>query len=135
MRLSTLTVGVLFLPLLASAKSSRVVEVRARPKGGEAVWIDGRIAWPDAGAKLAPQITSDLVWSKTGDAVAFTAREKTGAGTLVVVLIDEIGSIPITWPIPTGVSARSVFWLGPQRVGAGPKELDPKIVASWKTSR
>jgi hypothetical protein len=119
----------------ASPDGERVAEVRKRAKGGEAVWVDGRIGWPEAGAKLAPQITSDVVWSKKGDAVAFVGRERSGMATLVVILLDDLGPIAITWPIPSGVSARAVFWLGPQRVAAGPKDLDPKIVATWKTSR
>ncbi len=151
MKPTILTLVVLLLPLgaraepaqLAPARSTsraspdgeRVAEVRKRAKGGEAVWIDGRIGWPEAGSKLTPQIASEVVWSKRGDAVAFIGRERSGAATLVVVLVDELGPIAITWPIPSGVSARAVFWLGPQRVAAGPEDLEPKIVASWKTSR
>jgi hypothetical protein len=118
-----------------SPDGERVAEVRKRAKGGEAVWVDGRIGWPEAGSKLAPTIASDVVWSKKGDAVAFVGRERGGASTLVVVLVDDGAPVAITWAIPSGLVTRAVFWLGPQRVGAGPKDLDPKIVATWKTSR
>lgn len=142
MRRTLLTLVVLLLPMGArgeparrtSPDGERVAEVRKRAKGGEAVWIDGRIGWPQAGSSLAPRITSDVVWSQKSDAVAFVGREPGGKITLVVILVDELGPIAVTWPVPSGVSARAVFWLGPQRVAAGPKELEPKIVASWKTS-
>src|SRR5688500_14551055 len=44
----------------------RIAEVRVRPKGGEAVWIDGRLGWPEATARATPRITSPLVWSRSG---------------------------------------------------------------------
>jgi hypothetical protein len=121
---------------VASPDGKRVAEVRPRPRGGEAVWIDGKIGWPEGASKIAPVVTSGVVWSKRGDAVAFAARERTGVTRLVVVLVDAATDpVAITWPIPTGaLPAREVMWLGPTRVGAGPAELQPRVVASFTTS-
>jgi hypothetical protein len=115
----------------------RVAEVRARPRGGEAVWIDGRLGWPESDARAAPRITTPLVWSRRGDAVAFAAREGHTGGSVhrLVVVVAAGGDEPvaITWAMPQ--PARVVTWLGDRRVGAGPSALDPKVVASFSTSR
>jgi hypothetical protein len=72
--------------------------------------------------------TSPFVWSPRGDAVAFASRDRTGHPSLVVLLAH---GPPLTWRLPE--PARAVAWLGPTRVGAGPSELTPRMVASWTT--
>ena len=102
--------------LLALATQPRA-EVRAG-----SVWLDGQRAW-----RGVP--TSPLVWSATGEAVAFAGRDPTGRARLVVVLD---GPTVMTWPLAQ--PARAVVWLGPRRVGAGPSVLEPRAVASFSVS-
>ena len=73
--------------------------------------------------------TSPFAWSPRGDAVAFAARDRAGHHSLVVLLAN---GPPLTWRLPE--AARAVAWLGPTRVGAGPTELTPKMVASFSVS-
>jgi hypothetical protein len=119
------------------AKPARAAEIKTRARGGQAVWLDGRLLWPEADARLAPEITTSLVWSAKGDAVAFVARERTGQASLVVVLVPEDDPpAALTWVIPaSALPAKAVSWLGPTRVAVGPTELAPKVIASWRTSR
>ena len=84
-----------------------------------AVWLDGGRAWRGV-------VTSPLVWSAAGDAVAFAGQDPAGKARLVVVLA---GPTVMTWPLPQ--PARAVFWLGPTRVAAGPSVLEPRAVASF----
>lgn len=119
-----------------SPDGRRLAEVRRRATGGEALYVDGRAYWPPADARIAPRITTSLVWSRGGDALAFVANEA-GRSTLVVALVDGEGApMALSWPIPTAAGpARAIMWLGSTRVAVGPRELEPKVVASWSTSR
>lgn len=95
---------------------------------GRAVWLDGTLAWRGA-------VTSPLVWSRAGEAVAFAGRDSAGRAALVVVVAGVRPTV-LTWPIPRSAQpARAVTWLGPTRIGAGPTELDPRIVASYSIER
>ncbi len=94
----------------------------------------GRVPrWPDSGARQ--EVTTPLVWSHRGDAVAFAARDVRGSARLVVLLVQPDGSVtPMEWPIPRAAQpARAVTWLGPTRVGTGPSALEPRAAASWIT--
>lgn len=94
---------------------------------GNTVLVDGDPIWRGRG------VVSPLVWSERGDAVAFTARDRAGKHALVVLVVsDDAEPAALTWPIPRGARpARAVTWLGPRRLGAGPTELDPRVVASF----
>ena len=105
------------LALLFALATHPRVEVRAG-----AVWVDGGRAWRGV-------VTSPLVWSSDGDAVAFAGRDPGGRARLVVLLA---GPTVMTWPLPQ--AARAVVWLGPTRVGAGPSVLEPRAVASFTVS-
>ncbi|HKA90306.1 MAG TPA: hypothetical protein VKE22_21740 [Haliangiales bacterium] len=94
----------------------------------------GRVPrWPERGA--GQDITTPLVWSRRGDAVAFAARDVRGSARLVVLLVQLDGSVtPLEWAIPRAAQpARAVTWLGPTRVGTGPSALEPRATASWVT--
>jgi hypothetical protein len=103
--------------VLALATQPRV-EIR-----GGTVWLDGQRAWRGV-------VTSPLVWSARGDALAFAGRDPAGRPRLVVVLD---GPTVMIWPL--GQVARAVVWLGPNRVGAGPSALEPRAVASFSVTR
>src|SRR5260221_10291876 len=90
-----------------SPDGHKLAEVRLEP-AGEALWVGGDRCWRGA------HVTSELVWSRRGDAVAFVAD----ATTLVVVLVPD-GAQPatLTWPVPAVAQpARAVAWLGPTSV-------------------
>jgi hypothetical protein len=105
---------------------------RAEVRGRDAVWIDGAPAWR-GGAVLSP-----LVWSQGGDAVAFAARDRSGRAALIV-LLPGVGSgraLVLSWLIPrAALPARAVTWLGPTRLGTGPTELEPRMIASFSVGR
>ncbi len=97
------------------------------------VFVNDVARWPES--PLRHSITSPLVWSRRGDAVAFAARDPRGFAKLVVLLVEPGGATQsLEWPIPmTAQPARSVTWLGPTRVGTGPSPLEPRATASWIT--
>lgn len=113
--------------LLGAAASTRSAErPRIETRRG-AVYVDGQAAWRGRRVDTAP------VWSHRGDAVAFTARDGAGRRALVAVIFPD-GAAPaaLSWPIPRNAEpARVVTWLGPNRLGAGPSELEPTVVASF----
>lgn len=98
---------------------------------GRAVFIDGQAAWKGRA------VTSPLVWSPHGDAVGFTARDGAGRAALIVVVVaHDAEPAALSWPIPPSAEpARAVTWLGPNRLGAGPSELAPKVIASFSYAR
>jgi hypothetical protein len=102
----------------------------AEVRGG-IVYVGTVPRWPEAGG--GQHITTPLVWSGRGDAVAFAARDGRGSARLVVLLVEADGSVtPLEWPIPRAAQpARAVTWLGPTRVGTGPSALEPRATASW----
>jgi hypothetical protein len=114
----------------------RVAEIRPAA-AGDCLWIDGRRAWPPPGKQGRARIVSPVVWSGSGDAVAFTTRDREGRGHLIVLLVTVQGvtaAAPevLAWRLPAiADAARAVTWLGPTRVGAGPTALDPKVAVSW----
>jgi hypothetical protein len=121
----------------ASPDGKRVAEVQRRAAGGEGLFVDGRLYWPAAGSRTTARVTTELVWSRRSDAVALVAREPSGAVTLVVAVVaGDAAPTALSWPIPeAALPARAIMWLGPTRVAVGPGEMDPKVVASWTTSR
>lgn len=121
----------------SSPDGTRKAEVRRRPAGGEALFVDGRMYWPEPGARTAAQVTTGVVWSRRGDAVALVAREsRSGKTTLVVALVDgDAAPTALSWDIPQAAQpARAIMWLGPTRVAVGPREMEPKVVASWTSA-
>ncbi len=120
----------------SSADKRHVAEVRPRANGGEGVFVDDRLVWPKATARDA-QIMTPVVWSRQGDAVALVSRDAHGLSQLVVAIVDgDAAGNALSWPIPpSALPARAVTWLGPTRVAAGPREMEPKVVASWTTTR
>jgi hypothetical protein len=111
----------LALPLTAAAEEP-IVRV-----GSNRVTVDGELAW------RGRAITSEAVWSERGDAIAFTGRDLSGRARLVVVIVDEaLEPTAFSWPVPRSAQpARAVTWLGDGRVGAGPSELAPRMVAEF----
>jgi hypothetical protein len=93
-----------------------------------ALYVDGTARWHG-------HVTSPVVWSERGDALAFTGRDAHGRARLVVVLVDDaIEATAFSWPVPARAQpARAVSWLGDGRVGAGPSVLQPKMVVAFST--
>jgi hypothetical protein len=98
---------------------------------GGVVYVNDVARWPET--PLRYSITSPLVWSRRGDALAFAARAARGEARLVVLLVEPGGATQsLEWPIPaTAQQARAVTWLGPTRVGTGPSALEPRATATW----
>jgi hypothetical protein len=119
MRLSAALLGL--LSALGAASATPRVAVR-----GEGVWLDGARAWRGS-------VVSPLVWSADGGAVAFVGRDARGRTTLVVVVPADAAPQVLVWPLPS--PARAVTWLGPTRIGAGPSELEPRMVASFTVEK
>ena len=124
-------IALLFALMLATPAHARGVrspdgEHRASARGGE-VRVDGQRVW------RGQRVLSPLVWSDQGGALAFTARDRAGRTTLVVVvLLDGADPAAMTWAVPRAAEpARAVTWLGATRLGAGPSELEPRLVASF----
>ena len=114
-------------PARSRSPDGRVAAVTV-DRGGDSVVIDGERVWHGRAS-----VTTPLRWSRAGDALAFVAQGR--AGTELVVLLVEDAPVTLSWPLPRALSARVVTWLGPARVGVGPKELDPRVVASWTADR
>ncbi len=118
--------------------AGNAVADRAKSKRGkrnDAVYVDDHRVWSgDRGER----VISDIELSKRRDAVAFAARTRTGIVTLVVVLVGgDTDGHTMRFPVP-GRARRArrgsptVTWIGKRRVGYGPSELVPTMVASWK---
>src|SRR5262245_21087829 len=128
--------GLVLLPALAGAdparvrsRSGHVAEIRTVAEGSEALFVDGREVWREAGPA---RVTSAPCWSKSGHGVAFL-RSRGGATKLVVVLVagETAGNI-LSWSVPPrALPARSVTWLGHRRLAVGDDELAPRLIASW----
>ncbi len=119
MRFALALVVLVASPTLAAAHEVRVAR--------SAVVVDGSVRW------RGRSVTSPVVWSERGDALAFTGRDADGRPRLVVVLVDDaIEPTAFSWPVPRQARpARAVTWLGPGRVGAGPSELQPLMVVGF----
>jgi hypothetical protein len=119
-----LLVPLLFLSFASVPASGAEHHVRVTR---EAVYVDGAVRWRGSA------VTSPAVWSQRGDAVAFTGRDQLGRVRLVVVLVDDaLEPTFFSWPIPRQAwPARAVTWLGDGRLGAGPSELQPKMVVAF----
>lgn len=95
------------------------------------VYVDGVERW------RGQELTSGLAWSEHRDAIAFAGRDRGGQERLVVLLVDDsIEPTAITWTVPpVARPARAVSWLGEKKIGAGPDELAPKMVAEYSLGR
>jgi hypothetical protein len=116
--------SVLFCLLLSSVATAKTKVEVASADGIATVTVDGTPRW------RGTQLVSAIAWDQNRDAFAFTARTRSGP-QLVVVLLNAGGPPEtMTWPIPAEL--KSVVWLGPTRVAAGPTEFEPRVTASWK---
>jgi hypothetical protein len=112
--------------------SKKLAEIRARVGGGDALWVDGRLLWPATDDDRAPRLQGRLSWSRGGDAVA--GLFENGGRTWLVVGVVQPGLEPrgLEWLLPSqALPARAIMWLGPRRVAVGPREMEPRVVASW----
>ncbi len=123
-----------------SPDGKRVAEVRERVAGGEGLFVDGRCVWPPASGGTParrPTITGRLSWARAGHAVALLAREAGGGTTLVVALVDGAAAgQALEWTVPSAaLPARAIMWLSASKVAIGPREMEPKLIASWSPPR
>jgi hypothetical protein len=102
----------------------------AQARGG-VVSVDGAVRW------RGRAVTSGLAWSARRDALAFLGRDDDGRARLVVLIVDDdLEPASLSWPVPSAaLPARAVTWLGEGRVGAGPSELVPRMVAEYGLAR
>jgi hypothetical protein len=112
-----------------STSPAGAVEVQrheAKAQGG-VVYIDGVERWRGQG------LSSGLAWSERHDALAFAGWDRSGEARLVVLIVDdELEPTVIIWTVPAVAQpARTVTWLGLGRIGAGPDELNPKMIAEY----
>jgi hypothetical protein len=117
----------------AHAEVRRHAVVSAGPRGDATVRVGERVLW--RGPSPGTRVVSDVVWSRTGDAVAFATRDREGRARLVVVMVggDAHGQ-SVSWAVPARaltVSRPVVVWLDARRVMLGASELQPALVASW----
>lgn len=110
--------------------------VAAGPRGDASVRVGERVLWraPSPGTR----VVSDVVWSRTGDAVAFATRVRGGRTRLVVVMVggDAHGQ-SVTWTVPPhaiNVPRPAVIWVDARRVVLGASALEPSLIASWSTA-
>jgi hypothetical protein len=124
--LLALLLGLVALPAAASPTQSHAAHVR-----GGVVSVDGAVRW------RGRAVTSGLAWSAHHDALAFTGRDADGRTRLVVLIVDDdLEPASMSWMVPrAALPARAVTWLGEGRVGAGPSELGPRMVAEYGLSR
>jgi hypothetical protein len=109
------------------AAPAHKAEIRPRPHGGEALWIDGRIV------HTCPGVIASARWSPRGDALAALVRNQPGILTLVVSVPAE--KTTMTWTLPeTWERTEQIDWLGARRVAVSPKPLQPSVVVSWPSS-
>jgi hypothetical protein len=113
--------------LHASLAAPAHAEGRAVSVTRGAVHVDGELRW------RGREVTSPVVWSGRGNALAFTGRDTRGRTRLVVVVVDEaIEPTAISWIVPPAAGpARAVVWLGEGRVGAGASQLQPAVVGEF----
>jgi hypothetical protein len=127
MRTLVLLAALLF-PAIATADRA---EIRTLANGGQAVFVDGRLAWPTDGRRVT--ITTDPRWAGSKKALAVVSSQSAQGKTLVVLVVDRKGAKPqaVEWKVPTSVPSDAVMWLGPQKVAVGPDELAPKMIANF----
>jgi hypothetical protein len=117
-----------------SPDGKRIAEVRARSAGGDSIFVDGRRVWPTSDADARhPQVIGRPSWARAGGAVAWLAHEPTGATTLFVALLDGAAAgQALEWNLPPqALPARAIMWMGASKLAVGPREMEPRLVASW----
>jgi hypothetical protein len=130
MRRSLLALAAL-LTLGGVAQAESRAEVRPLAGGGEAVYVDGKLAWPTDGRRV--KISLAPRWAKSRRAIAVVSQDAKRAVIAVVVLRGPGAGQAIEWNVPASVPApRVVMWLGPRRVAVGPDELAPSMVVSFE---
>jgi hypothetical protein len=114
----------------ASPDGKRHAEVRGGVSG-QALWVDGRRIWPEGKRKAS--FVGIPRWARGSTGVAVLAEENR-VTRLVVVLVGDHEPTALEWQVPPeAMPARWVSWLTPSRVAVGPRELEPKLIASWNT--
>jgi hypothetical protein len=92
---------------------------------GGAVFVDGKKVHPAAGSV---HVLAQPSWRNDGAALAWLERR---SGETRLVVLPEIGSDTIVWPLPSSLAQDRVHWAGDNRVVVGPEALQPRAVASW----
>jgi hypothetical protein len=117
-------------PAAPAAAAQATHRHEAKITGGT-VYVDGVERW------RGQALTSGLAWSERHDALAFAGRDRDGDTRLVVLIVDDdLEPAAFSWAVPEAARpARAVTWLGDGRVGVGPSELGPAMVAEYTLAR
>lgn len=119
---------------IASPDGRDVAEVRARPLGGDAIYVSGARVWPKDAARSVV-VTAAPRWSRSSEALALLVRENTSTRLVVVLVRGEIAGQALEWDVPpAALPARVVTWMDAHRVSVGARELEPRMVATWEAS-
>jgi hypothetical protein len=133
---AALIIGLAMVPMIARADPARarsrtghVAEIKAVAEGCEALLIDGREVWREAGPV---QVTGAPRWSKSGHGVAFLVRAAGVTRLLVILISGEAAGNILSWSVPPrALPARHISWLGSRKLALGETELEPKLVVGW----
>jgi hypothetical protein len=119
---------------IASPDGRDYAEVRARPLGGDAIYVSGARVWPKD-ASRSVFVTAEPRWSRSGEALALLVREQTATRLVVVLVRGEIAGKVLEWDVPpNALPAKVVMWIDAHRVSVGAREMEPRMVASWQAS-
>ncbi len=119
---------------IASPDGRDFAEVRIHAAGGDTVAVNGVVVWPKETTRSAVVTTAPL-WSSSSQAIALLAREQTVTRLVVVLVRGETPGEVLEWEVPrAALPAKVITWLGARRVSVGPREMEPKLVASWNAS-
>jgi hypothetical protein len=92
---------------------------------GGAVVVDGRRVHPELGTV---EVLQQPAWRADGNALAWIERHR---GETRLVVLPTVASEPLAWVVPGALASDRVHWAGDARVVLGPRELEPRAVASW----
>ena len=119
---------------IASPDGRDFAEVRARPLGGDAIYVSGARVWPKDGARSVV-VTAEPRWSRSSEAIALLVREKTTTRLVVVLVRGDIAGRALEWDVPpNALPAKVVTWIDAHRVAVGAREMEPRMVATWESS-
>jgi hypothetical protein len=118
---------------IASPDGHDFAEVREHPAGGDAIYVNGAIMWPMETTRTA-EVTTPPRWSSSSQAIALLAREQQVTRLVVVLVHGETPGEVLEWEVPrAALPAKVITWLGAGSVSVGSHEMEPKLVATWKT--
>jgi hypothetical protein len=121
--------------LVASPLGRRVAYV-AGTRQSQRIMVGTRAVWPRGIAvSRGRRVISDLVWSPSGEGLAFMAVDGTQRQLVVLLSVDDQGG-DMSWPLPQSadVSDNQLFWAA-NRVIVGESPLKPRFSASWRRIR